>query len=122
VNPAGFEDVTPGDFSVRAETHGEAVVVGVTGEVDMGTAPELEESIKGALKRGPKVLVVDLSGVTFLASAGMSVLIGGNQQAGDQTSFRLVATGNTTLRPMELTGIAEEFAIHPTRDQALDGG
>jgi len=122
VNPAGLEDVTPGGFSVRAETHGEAVVLGVNGEVDMGTAPELEESIKDALERGPKVLVVDLSGVTFLASAGMSVLIGGNQQAADRTSLRLVATGNATLRPMELTGIAEEFAIHPTRDQALDGG
>jgi anti-sigma B factor antagonist len=122
VNPDGADDVTLGGFSVSTQTHGEAVVLVVTGEVDMGTAPELEESIKGALGRGPKVLVVDLSGVTFLASAGMSVLIGGNQQAGDGTSFRLVATGNATLRPMELTGIAEEFAIHPTRDQALDGG
>ncbi len=107
---------------MRVEDAGTAVVLRVTGEVDMATAPALEESIKEALDSGPEVLVVDLSGVDFLASAGMSALIGGNQQAGDRTQFRLVAAGSATLRPMELTGIAAEFSIHPTRDQALAGG
>jgi len=112
----------PGGFSVRKEELGGATVLSVTGEVDMATAPELEESIKTALDRGPEALIVDLSGVSFLASAGMSVLIGGNQLAGDRTEFRLVATGSATLRPMELTGIATTFSIHATRDQALSGG
>jgi anti-anti-sigma factor len=116
------EGVVPDGFSVQAEDVGDAVVLTVTGEVDMATAPALEESIKSALERSPDVLVVDLSGVGFLASAGMSVLIGGNQQVGDRTRFRLVAAGNATLRPMELTGIAGEFSIHPTRDHALSGG
>ncbi|HEY7592265.1 MAG TPA: STAS domain-containing protein [Actinophytocola sp.] len=119
---ARAESAVPEGFSVQAEDVGDAVVLSVIGEVDMGTAPVLEESIKEALKRDPGVLVVDLSRVDFLASAGMSVLIGGNQQAGEATSFRLVAAGSATLRPMELTGIASEFAIHPTRDQALAGG
>jgi anti-anti-sigma factor len=114
--------VTPDGFSVRVEDAGDTVVLNVTGEVDMATAPALEESIKGALERAPETLVVDLSGVGFLASAGMSVLISGNQQAGERTRFRLVAVGSATLRPMELTGIAAEFSIHPTRDQALSGG
>lgn len=116
------DKVAPGGFSVRSEIVGSAVVLIVTGEVDMSTAPMVEESIKAALERGPEVLVVDLSGVSFLASAGMSVLIGGNQQAGDRTQLRLVASGNATLRPMQLTGIATEFSIHATRDQALRGG
>lgn len=107
---------------MRAEDLGTVLVLSVTGEVDMATAPEFEESIKIALESGPEVLVVDLSGVSFLASAGMSALIGGNQQAGDRTEFRLVATGSATLRPMELTGIATAFSIHATRDQALSGG
>jgi anti-anti-sigma factor len=114
--------MTPDGFSVRVEDTGDTVVLSVNGEVDMATAPALEESIKGALERAPKTLVVDLSGVDFLASAGMSVLIGGNQQAVGRTRFRLVAAGSATLRPMELTGIAAQFSIHPTRDQALSGG
>jgi anti-anti-sigma factor len=122
VSAAREQGVTPDGFSVQAEDVGDAVVLTVTGEVDMATAPALEESIKSALERTPDVLVVDLSGVGFLASAGMSVLIGGNQQVGDRTRFRLVAAGSATLRPMELTGIAGEFSIHPTRDHALAGG
>jgi len=122
VTTAPSEGATPDGFSVRVEDTGDTVVLSVSGEVDMATAPALEESIKGALERAPKTLVVDLSGVGFLASAGMSVLIGGNQQAGGRTQFRLVAVGSATLRPMELTGIAAEFSIHPTRDQALSGG
>jgi anti-sigma B factor antagonist len=122
VSAARVEGVAPDGFSVQAEDVGDAVVLTVTGEIDMATAPALEESIKSALEQSPDVLVVDLSGVGFLASAGMSVLIGGNQQAATRTRFRLVAAGNATLRPMELTGIAKEFSIHPSRDHALSGG
>ena len=112
----------PGDFSARVENHGGAVVLSVAGEVDLLTAPELDKLITAQLEQRPEVLVVDLSDVSFLASAGMSVLIGGNQRAGEGTRFRLVAVGNATLRPMELTGIADEFSIHPTRDRALAEG
>lgn len=112
----------PGGFAVRTEDHDGAVVLSVFGDVDMTTAPDVAKSIEGALEHGPEVLVVDLSGVSFLASAGISVLIDGNRRAADRTRFRLVATGSTTLRPMELTGIAAEFSIHASRDQALRGG
>ncbi len=119
---ARTQSAAPGGFSVRVENHDGAVVLSVGGEVDLLTAPELEQTIAAELDRGPKVLVVDLSEVSFLASAGMSVLIGANQAAGERTRLRLVATGNATLRPMEMTGIAGEFSIHSTRAQALAGG
>lgn len=109
----------PRGFSVEVETHGETVVLNVVGEIDLVSAPVLEESITTALERRPNKLVVDLSEVGFLASVGMSVLIGCNEQAGDTTQFRLVATGASTFRPMELTGVADTIAIFPTRGQAL---
>jgi anti-anti-sigma regulatory factor len=52
----------------------------------------------------------------------LSVLIGASERAGDSGTLRLVATGSTVLRPMELTGIAEKFSIYATRDEALAGG
>ncbi|MPZ84996.1 MAG: anti-sigma factor antagonist [Actinophytocola sp.] len=110
---------TPGGFSVRVDNHGETVVVSVAGDVDLATAPELGESISTVLERRPGLLVVDLSEVSFLASAGMSVLIAADQQSGEHTRFRVVAAGNATFRPMELTGLTEMFSIYPTRDQAL---
>jgi anti-anti-sigma factor len=119
---AQTQSAAPGGFSVRTDNNDAAAVLRVVGEVDLVTAPELEESIKRELERRPEVLVVDLSGVSFLASVGMSVLIATNQQIGDATRLRLVATGNATLRPMELTGIAAEFSIYRSLDEALAGG
>lgn len=113
------ESAAPRDFSVRVENIGETVVVSVAGEIDLVTAPDLGQSIAAVLERRPTKLVVDLSEVDFLASAGMSVLIGCHQQAGDHTRFRLVAAGNATFRPMELTGVADTISIYPTRDRAI---
>jgi anti-sigma B factor antagonist len=103
----------------RIEEHGETVVLGAVGEVDLVTAPMLEEAILSALARNPDMVVVDLSEVSFLASVGMSTLIGCNERAGERTRFRLVASGAATLRPLELTGVANTISIYPTRDQAL---
>lgn len=108
---------TPG-LSVRVEPHGNAVVLHVAGEVDLVTAPQLGDSINNAMSDQPATLVVDLTDVDFLASAGMAVLMGSHKLAND-TSFRIVAVGSTTFRPMELTGMTEEIAIYPTLDQAL---
>jgi anti-sigma B factor antagonist len=106
-------------FSIKEENHGETVVLSVVGEIDLVTAPALEESITTALAQRPDMVVVDLSEVDFLASVGMSVLIGCNEQAGTVTRFRLVASGAATFRPMELTGVTDTISIYPTRDQAL---
>lgn len=112
------QPTTPG-LSVLVEPHGEAVVLDVAGEIDLATAPQLGESIIAAMEQRPETLVVDLSRVDFLASAGMAVLIGCHQQAKGNLRFRVVATGSATFRPMELTGMTEEMSIYPTREEAL---
>ena len=55
-------------------TSGGAVVCAVTGEIDISNADEFAAQLARAATRGREV-VVDLSGVTFLASAGIRVLI-----------------------------------------------
>lgn len=124
------EDAIPSDdptvpvptltVSVQQRDSG-AVVLRIAGEVDLVTAPQLDESITHVLEERPKVLVVDLTEVGFLASAGMSILVAAHNTAGEQTRMRLVASGSATFRPMELTGLAETMAIFPTLHEALDG-
>lgn len=116
---AGANQPAAPGLSVLTEPHGEAVVLNVAGEIDLVTAPQLGESINAAMEQRPETLVVDLSGVDFLASAGMAVLIGCHQQARGNLRFRIVATGSATFRPMELTGMTEEISIYPTREEAL---
>lgn len=104
---------------MQVEPVDDAVVLSVSGEIDLVTAPELGESINAAMAQEPPTLVVDLSEVDFLASAGMAVLLGCNKQAQGKIRFRVVAAGNTTFRPMELTGLPDEISIFPTRAEAL---
>jgi anti-anti-sigma factor len=104
-------------LEVAVHTQGAAVIAEVRGEVDMGTAEALEERLLAELSAAPAILVVDLTEVTFLASAGLAVLVRCHQQAGP-TSLRVVA-GPTTVRPIELTGLDRELAVFPTREAAL---
>jgi anti-sigma B factor antagonist len=96
-----------------------AVVLRVSGEIDLVTAPRLEESVTRVLAQRPEILVVDLTDVHFLASAGLSVLVAAHNQAGENTDMRLVASGSATLRPMELTGLAQALQLYPTLREAL---
>lgn len=119
-----FQDAEPQPaapgLSVLVEPHGDAIVLNVAGEIDLITAPQLGEAVNAAIAQRPTTLVVDLTSVDFLASAGMAVLIGSHQQAQESDlRFRIVATGSATFRPMELTGMTEEISIYPTRDEAL---
>ena len=98
---------------------GEISVVSVTGTVDMLTAPRLEEAIRSATKSSPSALVVDLSRVEFLASAGMGVLVASKNALSPTVRFAVVADGPATSRPLKLIGIADVVELFATLDEAL---
>ncbi|MCV7229351.1 STAS domain-containing protein [Mycolicibacterium komossense] len=85
----------------------------------MLTAPALEDAITTALGKSPAALVINLSDVEFLASAGMGVLVAAHDQAAPEVGFAVVADGPVTSRPLKLVGIADIVSLHPTLDAAL---
>jgi anti-sigma B factor antagonist len=62
-------------FSIRVDrlAEGHVAIVGL-GEIDSITAPKLSTSLHRELERQPAVLVLDLTGVSFLGVAGLQVL------------------------------------------------
>ena len=107
-------------FEIHQSWQDWLVVLSVDGEVDMVTAPHLGRAICEALEKSATTLVIDLTGVTFLASVGMSVLVAA-QEAADAMAvrFAVVADGAVTRRPIRLLGLDAVLALHPTRDDAL---
>jgi anti-anti-sigma factor len=80
-------------------------VLSARGELDAPTAPQMADAIRSALPHVPMGLIVDLSQVTLLTSAGMSALVEGDRaarRAGKR--FGLVAEGRRTIRPMKVIG------------------
>jgi anti-sigma B factor antagonist len=113
--------IDPTAFEVGEHQSGQAVVLTVSGEVDMMTAPQLAEAIHNALASSPETLIVDLSNVEFLASAGMTVLVTAQADVVPPTRFAVVAEGPATSRPIKLMGIDTVLPLYSTLDGALSG-
>jgi anti-sigma B factor antagonist len=94
-------------------------VVSVAGVVDMLTAPDLEKAIAEAAKSSPSAVVVDMSAVEFLASAGMGVLIAAQDELAPAVGFAVVADGPATSRPLKLVGVTDVVDLYATLDDAL---
>ena len=108
--------------SLTTATHlvGTITVVTVAGEIDMATAPDLIGVLRDAANDAEHGLIVDLTPLTFLASAGMSALVyaRGLARAGG-IGFAVVAAGPATTRPLQLMELTEMLGVQPSLDHAL---
>lgn len=91
----------------------------VGGDVDLATVADFEAAITEALTQEPTALVVDLSGVDFLASAGLQTLVSTHESVSKKLRFVVVANGPATSRPIQLTGLDQIFALYQTLAEAL---
>ncbi|MBF0660360.1 STAS domain-containing protein [Rhodococcus sp. BL-253-APC-6A1W] len=98
---------------------GSVAVLSISGEVDMTSAPMLEEQALALLDTDATGLVVDLTAVDFLASMGIALLVELSKRAGDDRGFAVVAHGSATARPLELLGLGEVLSVHPRLGDAL---
>jgi anti-sigma B factor antagonist len=114
------DSVDPTGFQVGKHQVDQAVVLTVSGEVDMLSAPRLAEAIHTALTPSPAALIVDLSKVDFLASAGMTVLLTAQNELVPPTQFAVVAYGAATSRPIQLTKLDSVLPLYSTLDSALE--
>ena len=111
-------------LQVRQEIVHGAVVVHAVGELDMATRDLLDLQLQAAESQvmPPAPVVLDLTGVVFLASMGLSLLVEHHQQCAELGSrLVVVATDRAVLRPIELTGLDETLTIASTVEAALTG-
>ncbi|MEV0146788.1 MULTISPECIES: STAS domain-containing protein [unclassified Nonomuraea] len=97
-----------------------ASVIAVGGEVDATTVGQFEDFIRETCPAPGKRLVLDLSGMPFLASTGLRVLISADALLRDNGgSLHLAGMRPSPARLLEITGTAEVLRIHETVDHAL---
>jgi anti-sigma B factor antagonist len=95
-------------------------VIAPEGEIDAFTAPQLGTRLLTLADQGKTDVVVDLSRVTFMDSAGIGVLLDGLRSLGSRRR-RLVVVCPTQriLRPFEVTGLSARLPIAGSREEAL---
>jgi anti-sigma B factor antagonist len=106
------------------------VIATVRGELDAAGNPLLQATLLKALRQAARLLTIDLSGVTFFGSAGVTALVWVSQHreaAGKHV--RVVATSRIVTGPLELTGLLERLDVQgmpdtpdgPDLDDAAEG-
>ena len=103
------------DTSIRTE--GEHATLTVGGEVDIATVDSFRQALLDA-QRSRRV-VVDLSGVTFMDSAGVNALIGAYHRVSADDELRLVGLRPNVRRVFEITGLLEVFKVDPSDDDRV---
>ncbi|WP_156622885.1 STAS domain-containing protein [Mycobacterium sp. 1164966.3] len=111
----------PDSITTMVADHDGVSVVSVSGEIDLVTAPALEQAIGAVVADGPTALVIDLSGVEFLGSVGLKILAATHEKLAQSAEFGVVARGPVTRRPIHLTGLDKAFPLYPTLEEALTG-
>ncbi len=107
-------------MGLRVAEHGpDARIVSVTGEIDVVTAPDLADCLTAQLIAA-QVVVVDLDGVRFLGSAGLSVLFEANEFAtGQGRDLRLVSHSRAANLALTVTGLIPCFTFADSVRDAL---
>jgi anti-anti-sigma factor len=95
-----------------------ARVVRVSGEIDLSNAHDVLGSIGDAVRSEATAIIVDLSGVTFLDSSGISMLFRLRERIGySRQELRLVVPLNSPIRRvLELTHVSDVIPILETLD------
>lgn len=92
-----------------------STLITVTGELAGSGAERLLTRIDRQLEKGHRYLVLDLTGVTFCDSSGVSALVRGHARASSAAGrLRLSAASAQVTRVLELSGLARMLGLQST--------
>jgi anti-sigma B factor antagonist len=119
-------DVARGSAQVQAEmslsvlSQPAVTIARLAGELDIATTPALRERLLGVFSPGVRLLIIDLSGVSFGDVSGLAVLVATQRRARRQgIAVRLAAPRPQVARLLRITGLDQCFTICATLDEAL---
>ncbi|WP_233532485.1 STAS domain-containing protein [Antrihabitans sp. YC2-6] len=110
---------SPDTLTTALSEQSDLTVLTVSGTIDLATAATLRDAVDVAIGKARTGLIIDLSGVDFLASAGMTILVDARQRVADK-AFAVVADGPATARPLKLTGLDEALSLYATLVEAVE--
>lgn len=106
-------------LTARSTTVGGASAIAVEGELDMETGPHFTEQVELAVWGTVGAFVLDLSGVTFLDSAGLHALLRARAYlAREDRALVLVCPAGPARRTLDLAGVLDTFVVYSSPETA----
>jgi anti-sigma B factor antagonist len=97
-------------------------VVALTGESDVYTYDQLRGALEAEVTRGVALLVVDLSGLEFMDSTGVQVLLDIRVMMNDRGGqLALAQPQNTVARVLNLVGADQLIPVYASVGEAVSG-
>lgn len=90
----------------------------LSGELDASSAPAFKSAIETAAADKPRRLVLLLDGLSYMASAGLRVLIFAKQKLGAATEIYIVGAQPSILETLEMTGFQDSVVLLDSYDAA----
>jgi anti-sigma B factor antagonist len=103
---------SPGELSIAVERTDRNLRLTARGEVDLASAPELEAHLRSVERADADWVVVDLSGVEFMDSSGLHVLLAARKRLAEQgRTLSISGVRAQVRRLMELSGTMRLFPV-----------
>ena len=97
-----------------------AVVIGISGEIDMDTSPELWKALMGLIKRRPREVVVDCCEVTYMDSSGIATLVEGlKAMRGHNGTLKLAGINDHVMDIIRFAKLDTVFSNYDSVQSAL---
>jgi anti-anti-sigma factor len=98
-------------FSVNLEMAGDDARVTLSGELDAAVAGQFMELIEQAAAKQPKNLILYMGDLTFMASAGLRVLVFAKQKMGGGVKVYVIGAGGPVLNTLRMSGFHQAVYI-----------
>lgn len=98
-------------LQVVCTTASDHQAIAVSGELDRETTPRLATVLHRAIAEAPERIELDLSGVTFMDSQGLRILLEAKRRAGDDIEIVVTETSAQVERLLHTTGVADVLGL-----------
>ena len=102
------------NFDLQTETEGRSALVRIRGDLDLQVVDQVTEALSDIESEGPELLVIDLSGLSFMDSSGVRVLVAAHAKAADgggELTIVRPERGGAVDRILEVSGIEQALQL-----------
>ena len=97
-------------MNIAKKLEDKKLTISIDGRLDTSTAPELDEELKASLG-GIEELVMDFTGMEYISSAGLRVLLSAQKAMNAQGEMIVTGANNTVMEIFDITGFTDILTI-----------
>lgn len=105
---------------VTEEKKNDVMVLRITGRLDALTSEEADKAVFSVIERGEHRLLLDFTGVTYLSSAGMRVLLSAYKRLKEvKGKVAVCSIEDGVLDVLKMSGFDDVLTVFPNEETAL---